>query len=149
LLDDTLDGLAAAREAAGSGAPRTSVLAHSYGTVVLDEAADRPGRLAADDVALLGSPGMGHGGAASLETPEVYQATGGLDPIPGSRWFGEEPWEPWFGAHKLPTDLSEGHTDYYDPAHPTLAALGRVVAGPPRTGEALVGTGADPLRSGG
>ena len=129
LLDDTLDGLAAARTAAGSSPPRTTVLAHSYGTVVVDQAAARPGRLAADAVALLGSPGTERG-AAGLEAPEVYQASGGADWIAGLRWFGQEPWEPAYGAQALPTDPSEGHTDYYDPAHPTLAALGRVVAGP-------------------
>jgi pimeloyl-ACP methyl ester carboxylesterase len=41
--------------------------------VVVDEAADVPGRLAADAVVLLGSPGMEHD-AASLEVPEVYDA---------------------------------------------------------------------------
>jgi hypothetical protein len=149
LLDDTLDGLAAARAAAGGAAPRTTVLAHSYGTVVLDEAADRPGHLAADAVALLGSPGMERDGAAGLEAPEVYQASGWSDIVPGLRWFGEGAWEPAYGAERLPTDRSEAHGDYYDPAHPTLAALGRVVAGPTRTGEAPAGTAVHPRRSGG
>ena len=149
LLDDTLDGLTAERAQAGSTAPRISVLAHSYGTVVVDEAADRPGRLSADAVVLLGSPGMGRGGAAGLEAPEVYQASGGSDWIVRLHWFGEEPWEPGYGASPLPTVLGEGHTHYYDPAYPTLAALGRVVAGPTRTSEAPGGTGGDPLRSGG
>ena len=36
-----LAGLAAARTATGNPPPRTTVLAHSYGTVVVDEAADR------------------------------------------------------------------------------------------------------------
>jgi hypothetical protein len=129
LLDDTLAGLAAARTAAGGPAPRTSVLAHSYGTVVLDQAAARPGRLDADAVALLGSPGTERD-AAGLEAAEVYQASGGSDPIAVLHWFGREPWEPGYGAHPLPTDRGEGHTEYYDPEHPTLAALGRVVAGP-------------------
>jgi hypothetical protein len=125
------------------------VLAHSYGTVVVDEAADRPGRLATDAVALLGSPGMERTGAAGLEAPEVYAANAWADPVAGLQWFGEGTWQPDYGARPLATDHSEHHGDYYDPAHPTLAALGRVVAGPPRTGEAGEGTAADPRRSGG
>jgi alpha-beta hydrolase superfamily lysophospholipase len=132
LLDDALDGLAASRAAGRQSRPRTTVLAHSYGTVVVDEAADRPGRLAADAVVLLGSPGMGSGGAASLEASEVYDAGGWADPVPALGWFGQEPWEPGFGAVPLPTDAGEVHTAYYDPAHPTLTALGQVVTGPYR-----------------
>jgi hypothetical protein len=46
-LAAALAGMAAARIAHGTPPPRTTVLAHSYGTVVTDEAADAPGRLAA------------------------------------------------------------------------------------------------------
>src|SRR3954453_16275150 len=44
-LAGALAGLAAARSAGGGPPARTTVLAHSYGTVVVDEAADEPGRL--------------------------------------------------------------------------------------------------------
>jgi hypothetical protein len=128
-LVDDLAALAAARTATGAAEPRTTVLAHSYGTVVLDRAADRPGRLAADAVVLLGSPGMERDGDLRHEVPEVYDAVGGRDLIGVSGWFGEQPWEPDYGATLLPTDLTEGHSSYYDPGHPTLAALGAVVIG--------------------
>jgi|1186.fasta_scaffold42137_1 hypothetical protein len=128
-LAGALAGMSAARAAEGLPAARTTVVAHSYGTVVTDQAADRPGRLAADAVVLMGSPGMEPDGAAGLEAPEVYDAAGWSDPVAAVRWFGEGPWEPGYGATPLPTDTGEGHGDYYDPGHPTLAALGQVVAG--------------------
>lgn len=128
-LVDDLSALGAERAATGHSLPRTTVLAHSYGTVLVDQAADRPGRLATDAVVLMGSPGMEGGGDLRREVPEVYDAIGGLDPIGVSGWFGEQPWAPGYGATLLPTDWHEMHSDYYDPSHPTLAALGAVVAG--------------------
>jgi hypothetical protein len=128
-LAGDLAALVAARAATGTPEPRITVLAHSYGAVVVDQAADLPGRLGADAVVLLGSPGMEEDGDLRREVAEVYDATGGLDPVGISGWFGEQPWGPGYGATLLPTDLEETHTEYYDPSHPTLAAMGAVVAG--------------------
>ena len=128
-LDRALDGLAAGRESTGGGRARTTVLAHSYGTVVAHEAAHRPGRLAADAVVLLGSPGMGWDGAAGLEAPEVYDAWSPADPISWLGWFGQDPQLGSYGAVELPVDSGTVHTGYYDAGSDTLAALGRVVAG--------------------
>lgn len=127
-LDTALDGLAAARAASGARPPRTTVVAHSYGTVVVDEAARRPGRLAADAVVLLGSPGM-RGRAADLEAPAVYDAATPADPVSWLGWFGGDTWAPGYGATELPTDPSMLHCDYLDPGRPTLSAIGEVVAG--------------------
>ncbi len=127
-LDDTLDGLAAARRATGAERARTTVVGHSYGTVVLDEAADRPGRLAADAVVLLGSPGM-EDDAAGLEAPEVFDAAAPADPVSWAGWFGTETWAGRFGSTGLPADAGTGHSDYFDPGRSTLAAMGEVVAG--------------------
>jgi hypothetical protein len=145
-LDATLDGLAAARRATGAPPAHTLVSGHSYGTLVVEAAAAVEGPLAAQTVALLGSPGM-QGVAADLEVPEVYQATGGDD------WIGHVPvaadvlegltdtgftrgyplfenptGSPDYGATALPVDESMGHSDYYDPDYPTVAALGRLLA---------------------
>ena len=128
-LAAALDGMAAVRAARGVPLPRTTVLAHSYGTVVTDEAADAPGRLAADAVVLLGSPGMEPGGAPGLEAPEVYGATALGDPISWAGLFGTPTHAPRFGAEELPVDWFMGHSDYYAPDHPTLAAIGAVVVG--------------------
>ena len=117
-----------------AGARRTTVVAHSYGTVVVDEAADAPGDLAADAVVLLGSPGM-EDDAASLEAPEVFDAASPGDPIAwpagsatataGGRLRGHRPCRP---------TCSRGTPDYFDPGRPTLAAIGEVVAGTRRPG---------------
>lgn len=128
LLDAALTGLAGARTSAGAGLPRTTVVGHSYGTVVLDEAADRPGRLDADALVLLGSPGM-EDDAAGLEAPEVYDAASPADPISWSGWFGTETWAGRFGSTGLPTDANTGHSGYFDRGRPTLAAMGEVVVG--------------------
>jgi hypothetical protein len=129
-LDRALDGLAAARAAPGGPpAPRTTVLAHSYGTLVASRAAQAPGRLAADALVLLGSPGTEALTVRSLEAGEVYGAWTPADPVSICDWFGSSPADPWFGDIELPTELTQGHTQYYETDRPTLAALGEVVAG--------------------
>ncbi|SDF58753.1 alpha/beta hydrolase [Klenkia brasiliensis] len=132
-LDRTLDGLAAAR-AAGAAAggpppPRTTVVAHSYGTLVTGSAARAGGRLAADAVVLLGSPGTGSHDAADLEAGEVYGAWTPADPISWSAWFGRSPFDAGFGDTRLPTDPGQGHTEYLDADHPTLQAVAEVLVG--------------------
>jgi Alpha/beta hydrolase len=127
-LAGDLDGLAAARVAAGRPPARTTVVAHSYGTVVVDEAADVAGRLAADAVVLLGSPGM-EDDAAALEAPEVYVGAAPADLVSWLGWFGRPPSEEGFGAAALPAEATTGHSDWFDADRPTLAAMGRVVAG--------------------
>jgi hypothetical protein len=129
-LDAAHGGLQAARSLPGAApAPRTTVVAHSYGTVVAGQAARAPGRLAADALVLLGSPGVAGGEAADLEAEEVYGAWSAADPVSWLQWFGDNPSDPSFGDLPLPTELTEWHTDYYDADRPTLAAIGEVVAG--------------------
>ncbi|MGY1748289.1 alpha/beta hydrolase [Modestobacter sp. SYSU DS0511] len=129
VLDRTLDGLAAARGGPGaSPAARTTVVAHSYGTLVTGQAARAPGRLAADAVVLLGSPGTG-GRASRLEAEEVYGAWTPVDPVSISGYYGPSPADLGYGDVPLPTDPGQGHTEYYDRDRPTLAAVGAVVAG--------------------
>jgi Alpha/beta hydrolase len=134
-LDRALDGLAAARTGPGTprqgaaGPPRTTVVAHSYGTVVTGRAVRAPGRLAADALVLLGSPGVVAGDAGDLEADEVYGAWSPGDPVSWLEWFGDTPADPSFGDVPLPVEPTEWHTEYYDADRPTLAAIGEVVAG--------------------
>lgn len=132
-LDRTLDGLAAARAAGASAGgpppPRTTVVAHSYGTLVTGFAARAGGRLAADAVVLLGSPGTASHEAAELEAPEVYGAWTPADPISSSDYYGGSPFDAGFGDTRLPTDPGQGHTEYLDPDHPTLQAVAEVLVG--------------------
>jgi hypothetical protein len=127
-----LDGLSAARAVTGRPPPRTTVLAHSYGTVVVDEAADEAGRLRADAVVLLGSPGM-EDDARSLEVADVFDAGSPLDAVTALGYFGS-PTSVAYGSTALPLDPWTGHSDYYDRCRPTLGAIGEVVAGVRRTG---------------
>ncbi len=131
-LAGDLAGLAAARAATGVGRaadPRVTVLAHSYGTVVLDEAGDLPGRLPVDAAVLSGSPGIEEAHASDLEADEVYTAWSPADPVAWSGWHGDPPWLREFGATPLPVDPDTLHWEYYDADRPTVAAVGEVVAG--------------------
>lgn len=126
-LDRALNGIAAARD---GDRPRVTVVAHSYGTVVTDFAADAPGELAADAVVLSGSPGV-HNDRAGFEVDELYEASGGLDVVTWREFHGGQTWDPDTGldAVPLPTEWDMTHGDYYDTDRPTLAAIGEVVAG--------------------
>ncbi|SDN50513.1 alpha/beta hydrolase [Geodermatophilus sp. DSM 45219] len=123
-LAAALDGLGALR---GPDPARTTVVAHSYGTVVTEHAAAAPGPFRADALVLNGSPGLDRT-AAELEVDEVYEATSASDYVTWLELHGEQTWESGFGAVSLPTDRDMGHTGYYDPEHPTLTAIGEVVA---------------------
>jgi hypothetical protein len=127
-LAGALAGLHAARTALAEPIARTTVVAHSYGTVVVDEAADGDGLLAADAVVLLGSPGM-EGDARGLEAPEVYDAATDGDVVASLRWFGRATDQEAYGSVGLPLDPTAGHSDYFDDERPTLPAIGAVVAG--------------------
>ncbi len=126
-LDRALDGIAATRTA---DAARVTVVAHSYGTVATDRAADAPGALAADAVVLLGSPGVDND-RAGFAVDEVYEASAGADPITWLELHGGQTWDPDTGldAVPLPTEADMTHVDYLDPGRPTLQAIGEVVAG--------------------
>jgi Alpha/beta hydrolase len=72
------DGLRATHDGGG----RRIVLGHSYGSLVVGEAAAQPG-LAADDVVFVGSPGVGVDRAADLHVPagHVWSTTSRSDVI--------------------------------------------------------------------
>ena len=91
-------------------------------------AADVPGRLAADAVVLLGSPGM-EDDAASLEALEIYDAGPLGDPVAALGWFGRPPGAGPYGSNGLPVDTWTGHSEYFDADHPTVAAIGEVITG--------------------
>jgi hypothetical protein len=128
-LASDLAGLEASRAASGRAPARTTILAHSYGTVVLDEAADVHGTLAADALVLLGSPGM-EGEAADLEAPEVYDVASDADLVAQLGYFGFPTDSDGFGATALPRDPGTGHSEYYARGSASLAAIGEVVGAP-------------------
>ncbi|WP_371480140.1 alpha/beta hydrolase [Kitasatospora sp. NBC_00315] len=116
-----LRGLRASRE----GAPaHLTALGHSYGSLTVGQAAQRPGGIPADEIVLVGSPGTGARTAAQLRVgaghvwvgaaehdpvtrlpgrPELERAAVGaaLGPVPGAvaalAGSGHDPDELWFG----------------------------------------------------
>ncbi len=114
-LDRFVDGLRASHE--GERAHLTAV-GHSYGSVVVGEAARQGDGLAVDDIVAVGSPGMNVERASDLhlDTRHVWAAAAPDDPIvylsstPGG--YNEEPSDDNFGANRIRTD-TPGHSEYW------------------------------------
>ena len=126
-----------------------TLLCHSYGSVVCGQAAHS---VKVTDIAVFGSPGMGVGSVAGLDTgARVWAGRGGndfvadvphvqVDLLGVNVGFGEDPVDPSFGARLFDAGKG-GHSDYLrtgDPALNNLAliALGRAdqVTSPPSDG---------------
>lgn len=121
-----------------------TVLGHSYGSTVVGYAARDHG-VAADDIAFIGSPGVGVEQAKDLGVPpeHVWSGTSGEDIIDtytpslnpmdigdgaDNHWFGMNPSDPQFGGQSLATDPNAGHSDYWN-RRESLDAMAQVVAG--------------------
>ncbi|MFB7663719.1 alpha/beta hydrolase [Kitasatospora sp. NPDC056138] len=66
------------------GAPaHVTAVGHSYGSLLVGQAAQRPGGIAADDVVLVGSPGVGadHASQLSVGADHVYVGSAMADPV--------------------------------------------------------------------
>ncbi|GAA0961917.1 alpha/beta hydrolase [Actinocorallia libanotica] len=134
------EGLRAARE--GKVAHLT-VIGHSYGSVVVGEAA-RGGGLPVDDIVVAGSPGMHVGQAEELGIGKEHvwaQAAEG-DPVPAMGRLGHGrsareypvptlplvPSDGGFGGRVLATDTN-GHSDYWNAGSQSLDNQVKVVTG--------------------
>ena len=136
-----LRALSAGRTVDGGDAPHITVVGHSYGSTVVGAAATSD-RLAADDVVLLGSPGVlvQHADELGLPRGRVYVGEAPLDPIADIGVFGADPGDAEFGAVRIGADpgpdvpwrerLSGGdHSHYFDRDSASLRNVARVVAG--------------------
>ncbi|MBF4609207.1 alpha/beta hydrolase [Curtobacterium sp. VKM Ac-1393] len=130
-LERTVDGL---RQIRDGDQPRVNVVAHSYGsTMALMALAS--GRMRADSLTVLGSPGSDVHSAADLAVAhgEVFVGAAHSDPIAASGYFGTDPGGAAFGATTL--DLTGGadpqaagdvfrrpvgHNDYLKPGTASL-----------------------------
>ncbi|MGK4581036.1 alpha/beta hydrolase [Kitasatospora sp. HPMI-4] len=67
----------------GDTPAHVTAVGHSYGSLLVGQAAQRPGRLPADDVVLVGSPGVGAGHASQLSVgaDHVYVGSASWDPV--------------------------------------------------------------------
>ncbi|WP_405689944.1 alpha/beta hydrolase [Streptomyces sp. NBC_00057] len=118
-------------------AVRTSLVCHSYGSVVCARAAHG---LQVADIVLCGSPGTGYGNAADLHTPATVWAGRGSDDwiadVPHMKLqlpfmnigFAMDPVSPEFGA-KIFAAGDGGHSDYLKPGSLPLKNIARIVAG--------------------
>lgn len=124
-------------------AARTSLVCHSYGTVVCAHAASGSG---VRDIVLCGSPGTGYDDARALRTRATVWAARGSDDwvaeVPHARLelgateigLGTDPLSSSFGATVF--DAGDGgHSDYFKPRSVSLRNIARIV-----TGRAPVGT---------
>ncbi|MGP4019842.1 alpha/beta hydrolase [Saccharopolyspora sp. 5N708] len=126
------------------GAPsHNTVLGHSYGSTVVGYAARDHG-LHTDDIAFLGSPGVGVDNAHDLGVPpeRVWAGTSEADSINSAgppeiadrldgvddQWFGVSPSDPTFDGNVIPTDPTTAHSDYWKKPQ-TVDELARIVSG--------------------
>lgn len=103
-----------------------TVVAWSYGSVVAGEAAGGAAStrgLHADDLVLVGSPGVGVNHASDLrligDDPQVHAVTNPRDPIalvttPIDGIHGKDPTSPGFGARVWTGDPVGGHSSYWE-----------------------------------
>ncbi|MFB7171268.1 alpha/beta hydrolase [Streptomyces sp. NPDC056254] len=110
-----------------------TVIGHSYGSTMTG-AADAGGRgLDADDVVVVGSPGLTVERANQLHVNPQHLWVGAAPDDNVSNWFsdatlGEDPKDPAFGAQRMPVDTS-GHSGYWNEGSRSLDNQGRIIAG--------------------
>jgi hypothetical protein len=112
-----LNGIRATHE---GGSPHVTAIGHSYGSLTVGEATQQPGGLPADDVVLVGSPGVGVDRAADLGVgaDHVYVGSAENDQVthlpnpfvyispqstmgPNENYFGTDPADGAFGGHRF------------------------------------------------
>jgi pimeloyl-ACP methyl ester carboxylesterase len=137
MLEDDLTALAAGR----IGDPaHVTLVGHSYGSTVVG-AALQSGPRRADDLVLLGSPGVLADDVSRLGMAghHVYVGEAALDPVADLGVFGRDPGDPAFGATRIRADAAPGlpwpdhllaaHSHYFDPGSESLRNIARVVVG--------------------
>jgi pimeloyl-ACP methyl ester carboxylesterase len=137
LLAADMATLAAARI---SEAAHVTLVGHSYGSTVVG-AAVQDGPRRADDLVLLGSPGVlaDRVGQLGLSGGHVYVGEAALDPIADTGVFGADPGDRGFDATRIRVDAAPArswpdrvlaaHSQYFDPDSESLRNIARVVVG--------------------
>jgi len=123
-LRDFQAGIMSTRD--GVAGQRT-LIGHSYGSVVIG-VAGRSGPLAADDLVVLGSPGMGVRSSADLPA-RVWASTAPNDPIrlAPPAILGPDPIARGFGATTF-ASARMGHGGYLLPTNPALDTVAHIVS---------------------
>lgn len=135
-----VDGYRAAAEAAGNRQHLT-VIGHSYGSTTVGYAGMNG--LAADDIAFVGSPGVGASNVNQLSVGpgHVYAGATEHDPVvqgTSSSWFTQDgssigPYDDRFGAKVFGTSdssmIDHAHSAYYDKGSESVQNLARIANG--------------------
>lgn len=138
-LERVVDGLDAVR---GTDRPRLNVVAHSYGSTTALMALSS-GRMQADSLTVLGSPGSDVRTASELAVHrgQVYVGDAHSDPIAGTGYFGTDPGSPGFGSTVLDLTVPAvtpdagvfrrpvGHNDYLKPGTASLHDVALIAVG--------------------
>lgn len=117
-----------------------TVLGHSYGSTVVGDAASHSNGIGADDVVVVGSPGMTVDHAKDLQMDPDHVWAGWapddiVSTVASDKTLGENPADKEFGGKIFDVDTS-GHGGYWDDGSESLANQGRIIAGmPPRPGD--------------
>lgn len=133
-----VDGYRAAADAAGTPRQHVTVIGHSYGSATVGYAG--MSGLDADDIAFVGSPGVGASHADQLGGATVWAGGNEHDPViqgTNGTYFTEDgssgPYDPDFGARQFDTDADasvvDAHTTYYDQGTDSLRNLARIATG--------------------
>lgn len=113
----------------------TTVVGHSYGSLVAGKALQGAG-LEVDNVAVIGSPGMGVDAVEELgldESTGFFAAGAPMDGIAWSHWHGADPSDPRFGGIPFETGNAGsgayplGHSRYYEQGSESLRNLALIV----------------------
>ncbi|MEU4763858.1 alpha/beta hydrolase [Actinosynnema sp. NPDC023794] len=135
-----VNGYRAAAEAAGHD-PHLTVIGHSYGSTTVGYAGMNG--LAADDIAFVGSPGVGASNVDQLSAGpgHVYVGATEHDPVvqgTSSSWFTEDgssigPYDDRFGAKTFGTtdgtSALGAHSEYYTEGSESVQNLARIATG--------------------
>ncbi|ONI82356.1 hypothetical protein ALI22I_40330 [Saccharothrix sp. ALI-22-I] len=135
-----VNGYRAAAEAAGNRQHLT-VIGHSYGSTTVGYAGMNG--LAADDIAFVGSPGVGASNVNQLSVGpgHVYVGATEHDPVvqgTSSSWFTEDgssigPYDDRFGAKTFGTSdspmIKDAHSAYYDRGSESVDNLAKIATG--------------------
>ncbi|MGW0548993.1 alpha/beta hydrolase [Streptomyces altiplanensis] len=117
-----------------------TVLGHSYGSTMVGAAASGGDGLGADDVVVVGSPGMtvDHASDLNMDAGHVWAGYAEDDPVTDEAadlTLGENPAEEEFGGRVFDVD-TEGHSGYWDEGSESLRNQGRIIVGqPPSEGQ--------------
>ncbi|WP_144710812.1 alpha/beta hydrolase [Curtobacterium pusillum] len=139
-LEHTVGGL---REIRDGDQPRLNIVAHSYGSTAALMALSS-GRMSADTLTVLGSPGSDVPTSADLAVSagQVFVGDAHSDPIAGSGYFGTDPGSSSFGSTLLDlaggADAADagdvfrrpiGHNDYLKPGTASLHDVALIAVG--------------------